>query len=154
MEDRMDVSALQPEAYRAMVRLDGAVQNVGLPGPLVDLIKLRASQLNGCAYCVDLHSFDAKAGGETDERVYAVATWREAPFFDDRERAALALTESMTRLTDDRDRVPDQLWEDTRKHFDDKELAGLVMAITMINAWNRLGVTLRMVPESYKRARA
>ena len=108
MEDRMDVGALQPGAYRAMVRLDGAIQNVGLPGPLVDLIKLRASQLNGCAYCVDLHSFDAKAGGETDERLYAVAAWRETPFFDDRERAALALTESMTRLTDDRDRVPDQ----------------------------------------------
>ena len=154
MEDRLDVSALQPDAYRAMVRLDGAVQNVGLPGPLVDLIKLRASQLNGCAYCVDLHSFDAKAGGETDERVYAVAAWREAPFFDERERAALALTESMTRLTDDRDRVPDRLWDDTRKHFDDKELAGLVMAITMINAWNRLGVALRMVPESYKRCHA
>ena len=149
MEDRLDVSALHPDAYRAMVRLDGAIP---FAGPLADLVKLRASQLNGCAYCVDLHSTDAKAGGEPDERVHAVAAWRESPFFTDRERAALALTESMTRLTDDSDRgrVPDELWAATRQHFDDKELAALVLAVTMINAWNRLGVTLRMVPESYK----
>jgi AhpD family alkylhydroperoxidase len=150
MNDRMDVSALQPDAYRALVRFDGAVQNASRPGPLLDLVKLRASQLNSCAYCVDLHSTDAKAGGEPDERIHAVAAWRESPFFDDRERAALALTESMTRLTDDRDRVPDALWQDTQNHFDDKELAALVLAITLINAWNRLGVTLRMVPESYQ----
>ncbi len=144
----MKISALAPDMYRAMLALDKAVSKHTLPKPLVELVKLRASQINGCVYCVDSHSTDAKAAGETDFRLHGVVVWQEAPFYTEQERAALALTEAMTRLPDQYDRVPDAVWELAGKHFTETELAELVMVITMINAWNRIGVTTRMTPEN------
>jgi AhpD family alkylhydroperoxidase len=144
----MKVSALAPAMYRAMLTLDKAVSHHNLPQPLVELVKLRASQINGCVYCVDSHSTDAKAAGETDVRLHGVVVWQDAPFYTEQERAALALTESMTRLPDGGDRVPDAIWEQAGKHFTEGELAELVMVITLINAWNRIGVTTRMTPEN------
>jgi AhpD family alkylhydroperoxidase len=150
MPARMDIGALAPTAYKAMAGLDAFVRHSALPKPLLDLIRLRASQINGCAYCVDLHSSDLKTDGESDARVFAVAAWQEGPFFTDQERAALALTESMTRLSEGGDRVPDDVWAQAVKHFDETDLAALVTAIATINAWNRFGVAIRMVPESYQ----
>jgi AhpD family alkylhydroperoxidase len=150
MTARMDIGALAPEAYKAMLRLDKfAGDSELLPQPLVELIKLRASQINGCVYCVDMHSVDARKAGETDVRLHGVAVWQDAPYFTEQERAALALTEAMTRLADVSDRVPDDVWTLAGKHFDEPALAALVMAIVTINAWNRICVTTRMVPESY-----
>jgi AhpD family alkylhydroperoxidase len=149
---RLDVSTLSAPAYKTLIALDSRAAQGALPAPLLDLLRLRVSQLNGCAYCVDSHTADALAGGETVARVAAVAAWSEGPWFDVRERAALALAESMTRLTDSDDRVPQALWDDVAAHFDEPELSQLVMVITVINAWNRLGVALRMVPESYAAA--
>ena len=150
MPARMDIGALAPAAYKAMAGLDAFVRHSALPKPLLDLIRLRASQINGCAYCVDLHSSDLKMDGESDARVFAVAAWQEGPFFTEQERAALALTESMTRLSEGGDRVPDDVWAQAVKHFDETDLAALVTAIATINAWNRFGVATRMVPESYE----
>jgi AhpD family alkylhydroperoxidase len=150
MTARIDVAAAEQAGYKAMLSLEKALAQGPLPKPLLDLIKLRASQINGCAYCVDSHSFDAKAGGETDARLFAVATWQESPYFTDEERAALALTESATRLSEGGDRVPDDVWAQATKHFDERSMAALVMAIATINAWNRIGVATRMVPESYQ----
>ena len=150
MPARIDIGALAPAAYKAMAGLDAFVRHSALPKSLLDLIRLRASQINGCAYCVDLHSSDLKADGESDARVFAVAAWQEGPFFTEQERAALALTESMTRLSEGGDRVPDDVWAQAVKHFDETDLAALVTAIATINAWNRFGVATRMVPESYQ----
>jgi AhpD family alkylhydroperoxidase len=149
MTARMDVAALAPAAYKAMINLDRAAHQGPLASSLMELVKLRASQINGCAYCVDSHSFDAREAGVSDERLFAVAVWQETPFFSEEERAALALTEAMTRLSEGGDRVPDEVWAQAGKQFDEKALAALVMLITTINAWNRIGVSTRMVPRSY-----
>jgi AhpD family alkylhydroperoxidase len=146
----MNISSVEPAGYQAMLALDRYVTGSPLPKPLKELVRLRASQINGCAYCVDMHSADAKTGGETDPRLWALAVWREAPFFTEQERAALALTEAMTRLSEGGDRVADDVWEQAAKHFDEARLAALVWTITCINAWNRIGVALRLVPESYQ----
>jgi AhpD family alkylhydroperoxidase len=147
---RMDIAALAPAAYKAMLALDRAAHRTTLPKPLIELVKLRASQINGCGYCVDMHGADAKAGGESDARLLAVAVWQEAPFFTETERAAFALTEAMCRLSEAGDRVPDEVWRRASKEFGDGPLAELVMVIVTINAWNRIGVATRMVPESYR----
>jgi AhpD family alkylhydroperoxidase len=144
----MDIGALQPAMYKAMISLDRAIGQNRLPPAMIELVKLRASQINGCVYCVDLHSTDAKKAGESDVRLHGVAVWPEAGYYTEAERAALALTESMTRLPDPGDRVPQPVWDEARRHFDHGELAALVMAITMINAWNRIGVATRMTPEN------
>ncbi|MBO3752043.1 carboxymuconolactone decarboxylase family protein [Streptosporangiaceae bacterium NEAU-GS5] len=149
MTERIDISAVFPAAYKALIALDKQTAHGPLEKPLMELIRLRASQINGCAYCVDMHAADAKAGGESDNRLYAVAVWQEGPFFTDRERAALALTEAATRLSDGHG-VPDEVWEEAARHFNEEELAAVVMAITTINAWNRIGVTAQLTPESYK----
>jgi AhpD family alkylhydroperoxidase len=150
MTARMNLAELEPAAYEAMVGLERYLARSALPKSLLELVKLRASQINGCAFCVDMHSADAKARGESDERLHAVAVWQDAPFFTERERAALALTEAATRLSEGGDRVPDEVWQRAAKHFDEHELAQLVMAIATINAWNRIGVATRMVPRSYR----
>lgn len=143
----MNLGKLAGDAYRAMSGLDTFVANSTLPKPLLELVRLRASQINGCVYCVDMHSSDAKKAGESDARLHAVAVWREAPFFTPRERAALALTEAATRLsTHD---VTDEVWQEAAGHFAEEELAALVVAIATINAWNRMGVSVRMTPESF-----
>lgn len=148
MTERMDLGAHAGEAYKAMAGLDGFVAHSTLPKPLLELVRLRASQINGCVYCVDMHSSDAKQAGESDARLHAVAVWREAPFFTVQERAALAFTEAATRLsTDD---VTDEVWAEAAAHFDEQQLAALIVAVATINAWNRMGVATRMTPESYK----
>ncbi|MEV4390856.1 carboxymuconolactone decarboxylase family protein [Nonomuraea sp. NPDC049607] len=148
MTERMELGKFAGEAYKAMAGLDRFVAQSTLPKPLLELVRLRASQINGCVYCVDMHSSDAKQAGESDARLHAVAVWREAPFFTLEERAALAFTEAATRLsTDD---VTDEVWAQAAAHFDEQQLAALTVAVATINAWNRMGVATRMTPESYK----
>ena len=134
-QTRISLGKVARESYRALSALDDSVD---FDPALRELVKLRASQINGCAFCVDMHSRDALAGGEEERRVWAVAVWREAPFFDERERAALALTEAMTRLPDAG--VPDDVYDEAARHFDEHELGQLMFAIITINAWNRVAV--------------
>jgi len=129
----------------ALQALGAAVGGTGLDPILVELVCLRASQINGCSVCVDGHPRAARKLGETDERLFAVSAWREAPYFTDAERAALALTEAVTRLADREDPVPDHIWSVVVSHYDDKQLAGLVLAIANINVWNRLNTATRQV---------
>ena len=138
-QTRITLGKVARESYRALSALDDSVD---FDPPLRELVKLRASQINGCAFCVDMHSRDALAGGEDERRVWAVAVWREAPFFDERERAALALTEAMTRLPDAG--VPDDVYDEAARHFDVHELGQLMFAIIAINAWNRVGVSTHL----------
>jgi AhpD family alkylhydroperoxidase len=137
-----------PEVFKAMVRLDAAARK-GLDPKLLELVKIRASQLNRCALCVDMHSKDALAGGESVERIVQLSAWEESEhFYTEKELAALALTEAVTVLTDGF--VPDAVYERAAKHFEEAELAQLIAAITVINAWNRFGVTCRLVPGHYE----
>lgn len=150
MTARMDIAAVEPEAYQAMIGLGKHFNRFDLPKSLVFLVQLRASQINGCAFCVDKHSAELKSLGESDPRLYGVAVWQETPFFTEQERAALALTESITRLSEGGDRVPDEVWDKAAKHFTEQQLAQLVIVIASINAWNRLAVPTRKVPLSYQ----
>jgi AhpD family alkylhydroperoxidase len=146
MQARMPNPAMTvPGAMQAMLALSAAAERGGAPKPLIELISLRASQINGCGFCVDMHAHDLKAAGETDLRIAAVAAWRDAPYFTDAERAALALTEAATRLSDRPDPVPDEIWDEAVRHYDQPTLSGLVIAIAMINAWNRINVITRQV---------
>jgi AhpD family alkylhydroperoxidase len=141
---------LIPEAMPALQALGGVVAKAGVPPRLVELISLRASQINGCSVCVDGHPRLARKLGETDERLFAVAAWRDSPYFTAAERAALALTEAVTRLDDRADPVPDEVWEDAARHYDETALAGLVLAIANINVWNRLNVATRQPAGEWK----
>jgi AhpD family alkylhydroperoxidase len=132
-----------PEAMQALLALSKAAKKGGLPETTAFLVHLRASQINGCSVCVEMHSRELKEAGEPDERIFAVAAWREAPYFTDAERAALALTEAATRLSDRADPVPDDVWEEAARHYDEQALASLVIEIAAINVWNRLNVTTR-----------
>jgi AhpD family alkylhydroperoxidase len=134
---------LIPDAMKAMYALNASVEKSGLPGAIAALAHLRASQINGCGLCVDMHPRLMKKAGETDERLFAVAAWRDTPYFTDAERAALALTEAVTRLSDRADPVPDEIWNEAARHFDETALAGLVISIAAINVWNRLNVSTR-----------
>jgi AhpD family alkylhydroperoxidase len=134
-----------PGAMDAMMALGKAVSRAGLSERTRELVHIRASQINGCGVCAVQHPNLARRLGETDERLFAVAAWRDAPYFDDPERAALALTEAATRLSDSADPVPDHLWEEAARHYDERALAALVVAIANINVWNRLNVTTRQV---------
>ncbi|MEU5028488.1 carboxymuconolactone decarboxylase family protein [Streptomyces milbemycinicus] len=141
---RMRLANLAPEFYKAMVGLDAAASK-GLDPTLVDLIKIRASQINHCAFCVHMHTRDARKAGETEERINLVSAWEEASgFFTEKERAALALTEAVTVLTDGF--VPDEVYQRAAAHFEEAELAQVIATIIAINAWNRIGVSTRMVP--------
>lgn len=151
MQARMKQPAmLVPEAMAALQGLHKAVESCGLPAKMAELMNLRASQINGCAMCVDGHVRIMRKLGETDERMHGVATWREMPYFTPAERAALALTEALTRIADKGEGVPDDVWAECTKHFDEKPLAGLVLQIAAINVWNRLNVATRQVPGSIK----
>jgi AhpD family alkylhydroperoxidase len=142
---RMHVARAARTPYRAMVALDDAVE---LDPKLRDLVALRASIVNGCAYCVDMHTLDARKRGESEQRLYAVAAWHEAPFFDERERAALALTDAVTLVADGH--VPRAVWDEAAAVFEEDELAQLVWAIVAINAWNRIAIATRMEPGKYE----
>ena len=149
MTARLDYAAADPGALKAMMGLEGYVRSSGIDHSLLHLIKLRASYFNGCAYCVDMHTKDARAAGETEQRLYAVAVWRETPFFTPKERAALAWTDAVTDLA--RTGVPDDVYEDVRAQFTEHELLALTMAVVTINAWNRIAVSFRIPPGSYQR---
>jgi len=144
MEARLDYYAAAPDGVRAMLGMEKYLAGCGLEKPLLELVKLRASQLNGCAYCIDLHWRDARKAGEDERRLYLLAVWRESPGYTDRERAALAWTEAVTHLTDGH--VTDEVFAAVRPHFSDKELADLTLAVAAINAWNRLSISFRSVP--------
>ena len=148
MSARIDYRKVSPEAMRAMAGLERFVQTSSLEPGLVHLIKLRASYINGCSYCVDVHTKDARVDGETEQRLYAVPVWRETPFFTPRERAALAWTESVTDIA--RTGVPDDVYEQVRAEFSESELVALTMAIVAINGWTRLAVSFRTEPGTYQ----
>jgi AhpD family alkylhydroperoxidase len=137
-----------PEAYQAMSSVDDYIRGAGLDEPLLHLVKMRASQLNGCAYCIDMHWKDARAFGETEQRLYGLDAWRDAPYYTERERAALEWTESLTNITDGH--VPDTVWDAVRGHFTDKELADLSWAVAVINAWNRVAIAFRSEAGRYR----
>ena len=148
MSGRFDYAKVAPDANDAMRGLERYVRGSGLERSLIELVKIRASQLNGCAYCLDMHTKDARAAGESEQRLYVLAAWREAPFYSERERAALEWTEALTVLA--RDGVPDELYERTRRVFSELELVNLTTAIIAINGWNRLSVAFRSPePGSY-----
>jgi AhpD family alkylhydroperoxidase len=134
-----------PGAMEAMQQLGAAAQASGVPATTLYLVEARASQINGCSVCLDMHSREMKAAGEPDERVFIVAAWREAPYFTDAERAALALTEAATRLADRPESISDEIWEEAARHYDTSQLAGLVLMIAGINAWNRINATTRQI---------
>src|SRR5215475_7439990 len=144
MHARMNHPVMVPPDAMNVPQSLGALTKQGLPEKLVELVHLRASQINGCSVCVDMHPKLARKSGETDERLFAVAAWRDTPYFTEAERAALALTEALTRLSDREDPVPDAIWNEADKHFDEAELATLVLAIATINVWNRLNVAVKM----------
>jgi AhpD family alkylhydroperoxidase len=143
---RLAVDTLAPHLTKAMNALEAASRKTGIEASLQELVRARASQINGCAYCVDMHSTDARAAGESERRLCALPVWHDTPFFTERERAALELTEAMTRLADRR--VPDEVVDRAKAHFTDVELAELMWVITVINAWNRLGATAHAWPLS------
>jgi AhpD family alkylhydroperoxidase len=152
MQARLEAQKVSPAAYQALLGLEMFVRKQSRLEPaLIQLVKIRASQINGCAYCIDMHSKDARAEGETEQRIYALSAWEETPFFTDRERAALALTEAITLIGEDH--VSDAVYEKARKSFSEEELVNLTLAIITINGWNRLAITFRMVPGEYEPGR-
>ncbi len=148
MEARLDYGKFAPGAMKAMYGLENYLANCGLESSLKELVKLRASQINGCAYCIDMHTLDARAAGETEQRLYALNAWQETPFYSERERAALLWAEKLTLIS--LDRVPDEVYEQVRPHFTDEELANLTLLVATINAWNRFCISFRSVPGEYK----
>jgi AhpD family alkylhydroperoxidase len=152
MEARFNYPKAAPGAYKAMLGLEQYLHECGLEESLIHLIKLRASQINGCAYCLDMHWKDLRAIGENEQRLYSLDAWRECPYYTDRERAALAWTDAVTLITDGH--VPDTVYEEVRAHFSEKELSDLTLAVATINAWNRLSISARTVPGAYQPAKA
>ena len=148
MEPRIDYNKISPEAYKAMVQLESVVRRSGIDQKLLELIKIRASQMNGCAYCLDMHSKDARHHGETEQRIYTLDAWRETPFFSDKERAALAWTEALTNIQ--QGHAPDAVFQEVSRQFSEAEIINLTLAITLINTWNRIAIGFRAVPGSYQ----
>ncbi len=148
MEPRLDYTKASPEAYKAMAQLEGIVRRSGLDTKLLELIKIRASQMNGCAFCIDMHTKDARAKGESEQRIYALDAWRETPFFSDQERAALAWTEALTNIQ--QGHAPEAVYRELSGHFNEAEIVNLTLAITTINTWNRIAIGFRLVPGSYQ----
>jgi len=151
MHTRVDYQAGFPEGVQAMLHLEAVIRRSGLEAPLMELVKLRASQLNGCAFCLDMHSKDARAHGETEQRIYTLNAWREAPFYTDRERAALAWTEAITNIQ--QGHAPDEVYAAAREQFSEQELVKLTFAITQINSWNRIAIAFRPEVGVYQPAR-
>jgi len=148
MKSRIDLFHVSPKAVQAMLALQSQVNDSGLEPSLLELVKMRASQINGCAYCLDMHSKDARAAGETEQRLYLLDAWHEAPLYSERERAALAWTEAVTRIADTH--APDELYEATREHFSEEELVNLTLAVVAINGWNRMAISFRAEAGSYR----
>jgi AhpD family alkylhydroperoxidase len=149
MQPRLNIQKVAPAAIHAMLELENYIRKSSRLEPsLLELIRMRASQINGCAYCLDMHSKDARAHGESEQRLYALNAWRETPFFTDRERAALAWTEAVTLVSEDH--VPDDVYEEVRQRFTEEELVNLTLAVVTINGWNRLSIGFRAVPGEYQ----
>lgn len=144
MNNRIKINQADPQGYKAMLAMEHYVESTGLITRHKDLIKIRASQINGCAYCIDMHTSDARKAGETEQRIYALNAWRDTPFFDDQERAILALTEEVTLISN---KVSDETYNNAAALFDKTYLAQIIMAIITINAWNRIGITTKLEPE-------
>jgi AhpD family alkylhydroperoxidase len=152
MEERIHYTKVSPGAYHALLGLEKYLHECGLEERLLHLIKLRTSQINGCAYCLDMHWKDLRAIGETEQRLYSLDAWRESPYYSERERAALAWAESVTRVSETH--VPDEVYEEAKQQFSEKELADLTVAVTTINAWNRLAIAARTTPGTYQPQKA
>jgi AhpD family alkylhydroperoxidase len=151
MQARMQNPVLVlPDALQAMMAVNKAIEEAGVPFAILKLVDLRASQINGCSVCVDMHARELKKAGEGDDRIFAVGAWYDAPYFSDAERAALALTEAVTRLADRADPVPDAIWSEAAKHFDERALSALLLAIGVINVWNRLNVSVHQVAGQWR----
>lgn len=148
MKERLNYAKVSPDALKAMLEVEKFAATSGLEHSLYELVKTRASQINGCAYCLDMHTKDARKAGETEQRLYALSAWRETPFYTDRERAALEWTEALTLISGNA--VPDSLYNSVRKYFDEKEMVALTMAVIAINGWNRLAISFRTVPGTYQ----
>jgi len=149
MQPRFDSQKAAPGAYHAMLAIESYIRKSSRLEPsLLELVRMRASQINGCAYCLDMHSKDARANGESEQRLYALNALRETPFFTDRERAALAWTEAVTEVS--KDHVPDSAYEEVKQCFSEEELVNLTLAIAVINSWNRLAISFRAVPGEYQ----
>lgn len=151
MKSRLDLTQVSSGALNAMLGLEACIAKSGIERPLIELVRMRASQINGCAYCLDMHSKDARAAGETEQRLYALDAWRETPFYSARERAALAWTEALTLIADTH--APDAEYESARAQFSEQEMADLTLAIVAINGWNRFAIGFRAVPGSYQPAK-
>lgn len=151
MQPRINFETVPAEPRRALLSLEAYIHNhSGLEPNLIGLVKMRASQINGCAYCIDMHSKDLRAEGETEQRIYELNAWRETPFYSDRERAALEWTEAVTLVSETH--VPDDVYERVRRHFNQDELVNLTLAVATINVWNRLAISFRTVPGTYQPA--
>lgn len=148
MKERLSYAEVAPDAIRPLLTLSAYVKHSGLDQKLLELVKIRSSQMNGCAYCLDMHTKDARKIGETEQRIYALSAWRETPFFTDQERAGLEWTEAVTAVG--QSHVPDEIYELARKHFSEKELVDLTIAIVVINGWNRIAIAFRTVPGTYE----
>jgi AhpD family alkylhydroperoxidase len=151
VQPRINITAVSPGALKAMMGLGNYLRQSSVDRKLLDLINLRVSQINGCAYCLDMHWKDLRAAGETEQRLYGLDAWRESPYYTDRERAALAWAEAVTRVADDH--VPDEVFEEARRHFNDGELADLTLGVVTINGWNRFNIAYRTTPGTYQPAR-
>jgi AhpD family alkylhydroperoxidase len=147
MKPRIDVMNINPGIMHAMLGLERQVQKAGFDSKLLDLVRMRSSQINGCAYCLDMHSKDARANGETEQRLYGLSAWRETPYYSARERAALEWTEGVTLVA--QTHIPDEVYERVREQFSEDELAHLTLAVVSINGWNRLNIAARTVPGDY-----
>jgi len=147
MKARFDLMHAAPGVIQAMLGLERQVRQAGFDPKLIDLVRMRASQINGCAYCLDMHSKDARANGETEQRLYGLEAWRETPYYSARERAALEWTEALTLVSETR--VPDEVYERVREQFSEEELVSLSLAVVAINGWNRLNIAARTVPGDY-----
>jgi AhpD family alkylhydroperoxidase len=152
MEQRIDLTKHALDAQKSLYALEKYIANSGLDHKLIHLLKMRASQINGCAYCIDMHSKDARALGESEQRLYELNAWRETPFYTDRERAALEWTESLTLVS--QTHVPDEVYESVKKHFSEKEIVDLSILVSVINVWNRLAISTRTLPGTYKAQQA
>ena len=150
MKPRMNFFKAAPDTIKALVAVEDQIKASGLDDSLIELVKTRASQINGCAYCIDMHWKDARATGESEQRLYGLDAWRESPYYTDRERAALEWTEALTNITDGH--VPDAVYEAVRCHFSDKELADLTWVVAAINAWNRVSIAFRSEAGTYRAA--
>ena len=148
MESRLQYNLIAPDALHGLSEIEKYLRHSSIEPALHELIKMRVSQINGCAFCIDMHSQDARRAGETEQRLYALSAWRETPFFTDRERAALEWTEAMTLIS--QSHMPDSIYENARKYFSEKELIDLSMAVIAINSWNRLAISFRKVPGTYR----